>query len=326
MVSVALCTHNGAEFIVEQLESIVQQTHRPSQLVVSDDASSDETVSIVEAFWRAWSAANPGGPELLVLKNETPLGVTANFEQALTACSHALIALCDQDDVWPVERIEKMVGQFSRRPDLELVHTDARLVDATGAPLGTTLLQTLSVSAADRTVIHDGRAFSLLLRRNLVTGATVMLRRELVKRARPFPLEWVHDEWLAMVAASTGHMDLLDEPLTDYRQHGRNQIGVTSLDASGRLGRLTASRSERNARLLARAEVLCVRAPNLRPQPRAVVLRSMEDKLKHEQRRSNLPGAPLLRVWPILTGLCRGDYHRYGLGLQDVLRDLVQPV
>lgn len=326
-VSVALCTHNGAEFVAAQLESVLGQSLRPVEIIVSDDASMDETVAIVEATWRTWQAANPeSGVNVRVLKNDTALGVTRNFEQALSACSHELIALCDQDDLWPPHRIEVMVNEFSGRPSLELLHTDARLVDATGSPLGSTLLQTLSVSAADRAAIHNGNAFELLLRRNVVTGATVMLRGQLVVRARPFPVEWVHDEWLAMVAAATGSLDLLDEPLTEYRQHDNNEIGVTSLDSSGRVGRLRASRRVRNARLLARASALSARAPQLQPRPEVGALLAIEGKLKHEQMRSGLPAVRLLRVWPILLALWSGAYHRFGLGLQDVLRDLVQPV
>lgn len=129
-----------------------------------------------------------------------------------------------------------------------------------------------------------------------------------------------------MVAAATGQVDLLEEPLTDYRQHGGNQIGVTSLDASGKLGRLRAPRTARNARLLARAAVLQQRASGFEPAVSPSVLALIDAKLAHETRRSALPAARLLRVGSIVRGWRAGDYSRFGLGLQDVLRDLVQPV
>jgi len=189
-----------------------------------------------------------------------------------------------------------------------------------------TLLQTLGVSDADRAAVHAGHAIDAYLRRNIVTGATMMVRRELVEQSRPFPAAWVHDEWMAMVAAATGQVDLLEEPLTDYRQHGGNQIGVTSLDASGKLGRLRASRTARNARLLARAAALQQRASGFEPAVSASVLALIDAKLAHEKRRSALPVARLLRVAAIMRGWRTGDYSRFGLGVQDVLRDLVQPV
>ncbi|TFD61344.1 glycosyltransferase family 2 protein [Cryobacterium suzukii] len=320
-VSVALCTYNGAAYLEEQLLSILGQSLPVCEIVVSDDGSTDDTLAVVERV-----TAGLVGIEVVVLRNATARGVTANFEQALAACSGELIALCDQDDIWWPERVDRMVSEFIRRPSLEMLHADARLVGAAGVPLGFTLLQTLGVSAADRAAVHAGHAIDAYLRRNIVTGATMMLRRELVERSRPFPAAWVHDEWMAMVAASTGLVDLLDEPLTDYRQHGGNQIGVTNLDASGKLGRLRVPRTARNARLLARAAALQQRASAFEPSASASVLAMIDAKLAHEARRSALPAARLLRVGPVVRGWRAGDYSRFGLGLQDMLRDLVQPV
>ena len=326
-VSVALCTYNGAAFLEEQLRSILDQSLLPTEIVVSDDGSSDGSAELVLSVFGAWQALHPGVVvRLRVLRNDAPLGVTANFEQALSACTGDLIALSDQDDVWHPDRLDRVVSAFQGRPSLQLLHTDARLVDADGLPLGATLLDTLGVSAADRDAVRSGRGIDALLRRNVVTGATMVVRRELVGRARPFPASWVHDEWLAMVAAASGEMDLLDEALVDYRQHAGNQIGASSLDASGRLGRLTASRRARNARLLARAVDLRERAGAFVPAPTAETLQRIDAKLAHERMRSGLPAARARRVRPVLRALRAGDYTRFGLGLQDVLRDLVQPV
>jgi len=182
------------------------------------------------------------------------------------------------------------------------------------------------VTPAVQAVEHSGHAFDLLLRRNIITGATALVRRDLVTRSRPFPEAWVHDEWLAMVAAATGVVDVLAEPLVDYRQHDANQIGVTTLDAAGRLGRLRAPRTLRNRRLLARAEALAARAPVLEPTPTPERLALIEAKLVHERMRSALPAHRIARVWPVLREWTTGRYARFGRGLQDVLRDLVQPV
>ena len=326
-VSVALCTYNGSTYLEEQVWSILGQSLRPDEIVVSDDRSTDETLAIFErvvAAWRAEDAAHV--IDVVIIRNSTALGVTANFEQALAACSGNLIALCDQDDVWWPERLKRMVAEFTKSPELQMVHADARLVDAGGEPLGFTLLQTLGVSDTDRAAVHAGRAIDAYLRRNIVTGATMMVRRELVERSRPFPAAWVHDEWMAMVAAATGLVDLLEEPLTDYRQHGGNQIGVTNLDATGKLGRLRAPRAARNARLLERAAALQQRALGFEPTASASVLALIDAKLAHETRRSALPAVRLLRVGPVVRGWRAGDYSRFGLGLQDVLRDLIQPV
>jgi glycosyltransferase involved in cell wall biosynthesis len=326
IISVALCTYNGSVFVEEQLRSILAQTLPAQEIVVSDDASTDGTTDVVAGVFADWQAAHPQAVvSLRLLRNPAPLGVTANFEQAIAACSGDLIALSDQDDVWPAERLRILAGEFASRPGLQLVHTDARLVDEAGRPTGLTLLATLGVSTADKTAVHEGKAFDILLRRNIVTGATTMLRSELGDRARPFPAAWVHDEWLAMVAAATGEVDLLQRPLLDYRQHSSNQIGASHLDVGGKLARLCASRADRNARLLARAVALQERAALLRPTPTGEVLERIDAKLAHERMRSTLPTARFGRVAPVLRAWFTGGYHRFGLGMQDVLRDLVQP-
>jgi hypothetical protein len=324
--SVALCTYNGSVFVEEQLRSILDQTVRAQEIVVSDDGSTDGTADIVTRVFAAWQAEHPGAAvSLRLLRNPAPLGVTANFEQALSSCTGELIALSDQDDVWHPERLARLVAEFASRPGLQLLHTDARLVDAAGKPTGRTLLATLGVSAAEQAAVHAGRAFDVLLRRNIVTGATTMLRRELLERARPFPAAWVHDEWLAIVAAATGEVDLLEQPLVDYRQHAGNQIGASSLDAAGKLGRLRAPRTARNVRLLARAAALQERAPLLVPAPSAADLVRINAKLAHERMRSTLPSLRAARIPPVLQAWRTGAYRSFGLGLQDVLRDLVQP-
>lgn len=325
-ISVALCTYNGAAYVQEQLLSILEQTCRPAEIVVSDDGSTDNTLEVIRTTFAGWSETHSSRPEVRVLSNPSPLGVTANFEQALAACSGDLIALSDQDDIWLTERLDRMATQFRRRPELELLHADARLVGATGAPLGHTLLETLGVSQRDRSAVHAGQALDVLLRRNIVTGATMMVRRGLVNRSRPFPAAWVHDEWLAVVAAATGLVDLLEESLTDYRQHGGNQIGVTTLDAAGKLGRLRAPRTARNERLLSRAAVLQERAEHLVPPPSTVTLSRIRAKVAHERMRSALPANRVRRLAPVIRSWRRGDYALFGLGAQDVVRDLVQPV
>ncbi len=256
-VSVALCTRNGARFLPAQVQSICTQSLLPRQIVLSDDGSTDGSVSIVR---QAMAQCGVGeAVELTVFENTTPLGVTRNFEQAVRGCRHELVALSDHDDVWRPGRLARMVGQFAARPDLLLLHTDARLVDAQLAPLGTTLFQALEVKPAELGAITQGLGFDVLLRRNLVTGATAVFRRSLLQAALPFPQEWVHDEWLGAIAAATGRIDVLAEPLIDYRQHGNNQIGARRLTLAEKIDKAFVPRGTKHLDRLRRAQALLER-------------------------------------------------------------------
>jgi glycosyltransferase involved in cell wall biosynthesis len=324
-VSVALCTYNGARYVAEQVRSILEQTRPATELVIADDGSTDGTPDLVEATIAGYRAQHPDSvPDVRVLGGEPPRSVAANFERALRACTGDLIALSDQDDVWHPDRLERLVAAFEAIPDATLLHSDARLVDGDGADLGTTLLAALGVSAAERAEVAAGRGYDALLRRNLATGATTILRASVRDLALPIPPGWIHDEWLAIVAASTGRTAIVDAVLTDYRQHGANQIGARRPTAGDLLSRLREPRDPRNARLLVRAASLAERLATL-PGVSARDLSAAEQKLSHERRRSALPRARLARVGRVLAAARRGDYARFGNGAKDVLRDLVQP-
>lgn len=328
-ISVALGTHNGAAFLREQLESILRQSRPVDEIVLSDDASSDGTVELAEhlvAEHRSTAAGTDAAvPSLVVHRNPVALGVTANFEQALSAASGDLVVLCDQDDVWHVDRVSRAADEFARRPQLDLVAAEARLVDDEGAPLGRSLLETLGVDDAVRSRLASDAAFGELLKRNVLTGATMMVTRRLVELATPFPASWVHDEWLAVVASVAGGIAVVPEPVIDYRQHGGNQIGVSRLGPGGKLARLREPRTDRNAALLARAEDLAARLPAIARDDPAVEA-EVQAKLDHERMRRRLPAARLPRLGPVWREWRSGAYERYGRGAQDVLRDLVQPV
>lgn len=321
-VAVALCTHNGARFLREQLESILDQSAPPQQLVLSDDASSDGTVELAESIM----AERGGGIRFTVLRNDPPLGVARNFEQAALAATTDLVALCDQDDVWHPERLQTMVARFEAQPELMLLHGDARLVDGDGVPLGHTVFEALEATDWELDSIAGGRAFDVFVRRTLAVGATTLFRRSLLERAAPFGVGWVHDEWLAIMAASIGGASVSVErmPLLDYRQHGGNQIGVRKLSLRGKVGRLLEGRRERNERMLAAAEVMVQRIDGLEVPD--AIRRRAHDKLQHERVRSSLPKAQPLRMLPVLREWRTGRYATCGRGLPDAVRDLVQPV
>lgn len=324
-VSVALCTHNGERFVERQIDSILAQSRLPDEVVLSDDHSTDNTVDLVKATFSRHLKRGHALPRLVLLENPVALGVARNFEQAIAAAGTELVALSDQDDIWRPDRIEAAVAQFADRPTLLLLHSDAQLIDEVGNQLAGTLLDALEVPRAVRQKIHAGEAFDELMKRNLVTGATTMFRRSLAGLAFPIPESWLHDEWLAIVAAAVDGVDLLPECLIDYRQHGDNQIGVHKLPITGKLRRIVESGFERNRRLLARASVLSDRFERMAVVP-AERAQAARDKLQHETVRSSIPGSRLRRGPTVLRELRTGRYQRFGRGLADAFRDLVQPL
>ncbi|MCU1419779.1 MAG: hypothetical protein JWR57_948 [Mycetocola sp.] len=325
-LSVALCTHNGERFIGQQLQSILSQTQPPFEIIVSDDASTDSTLNVVEKTLAAFQLRTGRTVPVRLLQNDKPLGVTKNFEQAVKACAGDLIALSDQDDVWLPDRLERAQLAFAARPKLLLLHADARLIDEDGNQLPNSLLEALEVSESDIALIRAGKAFDVLMRRNVVTGATVVLRRALLDIAAPFPTSWVHDEWLAIMAASIGDLDVDLLPVVEYRQHGLNQIGVEKLSTRRKFARLMEPGAERNRRLLARASDLAQRLEDMNGTVLPTRLTAAREKVHHERVRSSLGPARGRRISAVLRELQTGRYSAYGRGLADAVRDLLQPL
>ena len=320
-ISVALCTFNGDRFIVEQLNSIIAGGRLPDQVVISDDGSTDSTLDLVHQWM---PRAEARGIQVRLLTDGPRVGVTANFAHAIEATTGDIVVLCDQDDRWHHNRLDHVAQVFADSPGLLLEHGDADLVDEAGSPLGNTLFQNLRVSAVERASINGQDALGAYLRRNLATGATVAFRRELFAAAVPLPAQWVHDEWLAIVAAATGRVAVNEDRLIDYRQHGSNQIGVKEPTLVYRITRMLATAPDRNAVLATRSEILATRLagqPGVSAKDRA----RASAKARFERARAELPALRIARLRGILTLLVRGDYRRYASqGQLDALRDVAK--
>ena len=105
-VSVALTTYNGEKYIAEQLESIIKQSYPVYEIIISDDASKDDTVNIVKQYKKNY-------PNIILLENTKNVGLNQNFERAIRKCSGQLIAICDQDNIWKEEFLEKIIKNFN---------------------------------------------------------------------------------------------------------------------------------------------------------------------------------------------------------------------
>ena len=321
-VSVALCTRNGGEFLRSQLESILSQDHLPDEVVISDDASTDNTTSLIEEFARI----APPSMRVRVHANAVALGVRDNFSQALRHCTGDIVLLSDQDDVWRSDRVRRTVAEFAHRQELQLMFSDARLIDDAGRVLPHTLFESLEVTPRDKRRIRLGDAFAVLLRRNLATGATTALRNDLIQRALPIPSPWLHDEWLAIIASSLGAVAIVDKPLIDYRQHSSNVIGVASPTMRRKIARVFEIRGDRNELLRLRAAELVTKLKALGIPSISDTLALAEQKLEFEASRTVLPNPRIRRLRPVLNVARFHLYKQFSSqGLKDIIRDLLQP-
>jgi glycosyltransferase involved in cell wall biosynthesis len=245
LVSIALCTYNGERFLRKQLDSLLAQTHRPLEIVVTDDGSTDATWAILQQY-----AATS---ELLrIERNPHNLGYARNFEKALGLCRGQFIALCDQDDIWLPEKIERHLAALG---DAALTYSTPGYIDADDQPLPARPFKVRRLS---------GRCPLALLFHTCVTGHLSLFRREVLAHALPFPPGCgAHDHWIPFVAAAMNGIHASDEVLSLYRVHDAN----VSIRPRGRGSPLQRWRSRRQRiadRLAKRLAFLrCARLPAL---------------------------------------------------------------
>lgn len=220
-LSIALCTYNGEPYLREQLKSIAAQTLPPDELVVCDDCSCDRTPEILKEF--SESVSFPVHIHL----NEENLGPLGNFSKAVGLCQGNWVALCDQDDIWLPDKLERLVRKMEQLETTHgnetplLIHADAVVADSE--------LRTIAGSLwkFQYTKPEKGHSLSRLLSQNVVTGCTALFNRPLWLKARPVPNEaMMHDWWLALVASVFGTIGHVPGPTIHYRQHGLNDTGA----------------------------------------------------------------------------------------------------
>jgi glycosyltransferase involved in cell wall biosynthesis len=208
LVSVVLGTYNGEAYLQEQLCSVLAQTYPALEIIAIDDGSRDRTVDIL----REHAARDP---RIRVVVNERNLGFIRNFENGCRLAGGKYIALCDQDDYWFPEKIEKMVGAIG---DFPMVYCDSQLCGEDLRPLGRRISDLVHYQSFD-----DCRQLCVFSR---MYGHATLITRDLFKKASPFLEEVPHDGWLAYHASIYGGVRYLPEVLVKYRQHPGNVFGV----------------------------------------------------------------------------------------------------
>jgi len=320
-----MCTYNGSRYLSAQLDSIRAQTRPPHELIICDDASTDDTTRIVAHF-----AASVSFPVRLEVNTYT-LGSTKNFEKVIGLCGGTLIALADQDDVWLPHKLETLAGEFSRRPDVGLVFSDADVVDEHLHLLGVRLWASIGFDEEQKSKLKSNRRLEVLLPGWTVTGATMAFRSTYKELARDIPtnLALIHDGWIALMIASVAEVIFIDKPLIKYRQHAQQQVGakenVHDEAGTGLISVTTAMRRKNSYDQM--IEI------GLQAQRRLAELNSMyatDDAVKrlnarvqHLQIRANLPKGVIKRARCVFSELVSRRYHLYSNGMYSALKDLL---
>lgn len=325
-VSVALCTYNGATYLREQLESISRQTYPVSEIIISDDGSTDATADIVKLF----SAQEPG--LIKWIQEGGQLGVTKNFGRAIANCNSDIIFLSDQDDIWELDKVQKTIEAFETNTTCGYVFSDARLITSDGKTTSDSLWETIGFNDVRRKNFEFGEQIPVLLKNgNFVYGMALAFRsrhRDILLPIASISADCTHDTWIATLLSAAGHRGVaVSKRLVRYRQHAMQVVGAGQFkastweavrDALATNRRVSLALADDYEKLADRLWLISGKSSNIIKSTHKV----REKALHLKNRSAAVQASRAVRIKLIASELLSGRYTKYSSSWKSALRDM----
>ena len=206
-VTVLMPVYNGEGFIKKAIDSILNQTFTDYEFLIINDKSTDDTKNLILSY---------NDKRIRFLQNENNLGQMGTLNIGIRLSGGEYVARMDQDDISLPERLEKEVNLLDKKRDITLVYADSYIIDAGGRRRPKTLF--------DYSKPYRMLVFDKLLRRNFITGNTVMMRKKVLNNSSSYNANYriaaEYDLYLRLTQQYA--VDFIDEVLAEYRVHGEN--------------------------------------------------------------------------------------------------------
>ena len=209
MISVCIPTYNGERFILEQLLSILKQIEITDEVIISDDGSTDSTISIIQSLQDA---------RIKIYFNERSelrekykfMFTTRNLENALNHAKGDYIFLADQDDIWMDGKVRVILNELN---DNLLVLSDCNIIDSSDRVISQSYFK----------INNSRKGFFKNLFKNSYLGCCMAFRKELLPSVLPISSSLVpHDIWIGLLAERSGTVKFIEKQLVSYRRHSDN--------------------------------------------------------------------------------------------------------
>jgi len=220
-VDILLATYNGENYVSEQIDSILNQSYKNINLIISDDCSKDKTPQILEEYSKK-------DKRIKVIIQEENLGVVKNIEFLLKQVESPYYMLADQDDYWLPEKVEKSLENLKNN-NADLVFGDLEVVDK---DLNTMYKSFNNYMLLTRKINKYIDSYKVNYLYNCVTGCTILSKKETIEKILPLPTNskyLIHDHWIGLMASLNGKLAYMPEKYIKYRQHGNNQVGTEKI-------------------------------------------------------------------------------------------------
>ena len=229
VISVVLSSYNGEKFIAEQLESILNQTLKPDEVIICDDCSKDSTPDIVRSFIEKKNLKNWS-----FTVNEQNVGYCLNFYNGIQRAKGDIIFLSDQDDVWEKEKVSTMVSVMNSNPDIYSLASRYSVIDQFGKEIIDPPITYLGDTFDDSI---EQVSIDSLIGCSYIRGFSMCIRQEIKPYLKPIDLKSMlsHDWYINMLAAMLSKSCILNTKLCRYRYHHSN-TSLSVLDRKTLIG------------------------------------------------------------------------------------------
>lgn len=208
-VSIIMPAYNSQKYIAEAAASVINQTYANWELIVIDDGSKDETLSVLRALQSQDS-------RIRLYQNQRNMGVAATRNRAISLARGEWIAFLDSDDRWAFEKLEKQLSLAEARKEAEFIFTGSRFMDEYGRFFKWIMTAPESVT------------YKKLLKQNVIPCSSVLIsKRRLGEHRMQTDSASIHEDfalWLEILKEG-GAAYGVDEPLLIYRISSKSKSG-----------------------------------------------------------------------------------------------------
>lgn len=224
MISVAMAVYNGANYIEEQLDSILNQSRAVDEIVIVDDGSSDGSRDILLRFKQKY-------PIIRLFFNKNNLGYLKNFTKAASLTRGDIIFFCDQDDCWYQNKVETMIHTMEKHPEIGVLASSFEFMDGEGKTFRVEPRKGMSNNNMYLKPVPPHKlvevTFEEFCLHNYFQGCSMAIKKEVLQLFVKSGTDYLPHDWqIALIASHEHSFYFLNEPLFRYRIHEKNTIGV----------------------------------------------------------------------------------------------------
>ena len=211
--SVIMTVYNGSKYLLEMLESLRKQTRAIDELLIFDDRSTDSSQMIIKTYISKYRLNN-----WKLVVNKENKGWEKNFTDGISTATGDIIFPCDQDDIWHLDKIEKMSTAFENNDDILLLVSGYHAFSENGGKMATQ--QNVRTESEDivSKIVFDEKYYQILR-----PGCTMAFRKEIMPAFKTLWEERTpHDALLWTIASIQQRLYLYQGTFIEYRRHDSN--------------------------------------------------------------------------------------------------------